>query len=121
MADDAGARITRLRVLSGPGGFSVRARTYVLAAGGIETPRLLLLSNGVQTHGLGNAYDQVGRYFMEHLAARSGVIVPTGPSCWLSRAFTLSPAACTPKLFEGSPRRDPFSLSPTRFCESGGS
>ena len=121
MADNAGARITRAARAGGPGReFSVRARTYVLAAGGIETPRLLLLSNGVQTRGLGNAYDQVGRYFMEHLAARLGVIVPTG-ELLAEQSLHMVRAACTPKLFEGSPHSDPFSLSPTRFCESGGS
>ncbi len=44
----------------------VRARFVVLACGGIENARLLLLSNGVEPHGLGNRHDLVGRYFMEH-------------------------------------------------------
>ena len=108
MADDAGARITRLRVLSGPGReFSVRARTYVLAAGGIETPRLLLLSNGVQTHGLGNAYDQVGRYFMEHLAARSGVIVPTGPELLAEQSLHIVPGSLYAEALRGQPTSRP--------------
>ena len=38
----------------------------MLAAGGIENPRLLLLSDSVQRGGLGNDRDQVGRYFMDH-------------------------------------------------------
>jgi choline dehydrogenase-like flavoprotein len=45
---------------------SVRARRYVLAAGGIENARLLLLSNDVVPAGLGNQHDMVGRCFMEH-------------------------------------------------------
>ena len=47
--------------------FRVRARCFILATGGIENPRLLLQSNQIQSKGLGNEHDQVGRYFMEHL------------------------------------------------------
>lgn len=62
----------------GEGRLHVRARSFVLAAGGIENPRLLLAS------GLGN--DQVGRYFMEHPHARGGRI--EGAAAWtLLKAF----------------------------------
>ena len=44
----------------------VAAPLIVLAAGGIENPRLLLLSNQVQSEGLGNGSDFVGRCFQEH-------------------------------------------------------
>jgi choline dehydrogenase-like flavoprotein len=47
--------------------FRARARVFVLAGGGVENARLLLLANSVQPAGLGNTHDQVGRYFMEHL------------------------------------------------------
>jgi choline dehydrogenase-like flavoprotein len=46
--------------------FHVRANRYVLALGGIENPRLLLASRSQQPHGIANADDVVGRYFMEH-------------------------------------------------------
>jgi choline dehydrogenase-like flavoprotein len=46
-------------VLHGPA-FELRARRFVLACGGVENARLLLLSN------LGNEQDLVGRYFMDH-------------------------------------------------------
>ena len=45
---------------------SVTARIYVLATGGLENARMLLLSNDVVTAGLGNQNDLVGRFFMEH-------------------------------------------------------
>lgn len=44
----------------------VSARFFVLAAGGLENARLLLLSDGVARNGLGNDRDLVGRYFMDH-------------------------------------------------------
>ena len=50
-----------------------RARQFVLAAGGVEIPRLLLLSrNEAHPDGLANSSGAVGRYFMEHLFAGSG-------------------------------------------------
>lgn len=45
---------------------SVKARYYVLATGGLENARILLLSNNVVAAGLGNQNDLVGRFFMEH-------------------------------------------------------
>ncbi|MCE3553476.1 GMC family oxidoreductase [Pseudonocardia sp. RS11V-5] len=59
---------------------SVRARFVVLAAGGIENPRLLLLSRGVRGSGLGNDRDLVGRFFAERMSARTGYIVPASPN-----------------------------------------
>lgn len=61
-------RVSGVRVATVAGSaFRVTARIVVLAAGGIENARLLLMSNRVQTAGLGNGRDVVGRYFMEHL------------------------------------------------------
>ncbi|WP_254278677.1 GMC family oxidoreductase [Haloarcula marina] len=49
------------------------AREFVLAAGGVEIPRLLLLSRSEQfPDGLANSSGLVGRYFMEHLFAGAG-------------------------------------------------
>ncbi len=76
----AGRRVTgvQVRTLAG-GAFQVVARTYVLAIGGIETPRLLLASNRHQAGGVGNQHDLVGRYFMDHPRLRSGAIVFRDP------------------------------------------
>jgi choline dehydrogenase-like flavoprotein len=67
-----------LRREDGSGCF-VRAGWVVLAAGGIENPRLLLLSRRVHHRGLGNDRDLVGRFFAERLSARTGYIVPEAP------------------------------------------
>lgn len=51
---------------------TAKARIFVLATGGIENARLLLASNRVHPAGLANAYDLVGRYFMDHPRVVSG-------------------------------------------------
>lgn len=53
---------------------TVRAARYVLAAGGLETVRLLLASREVVPEGLGNRHDVVGRYYMCHIAGTLGRI-----------------------------------------------
>jgi choline dehydrogenase-like flavoprotein len=68
-SDDSG-RATRISAASSPDRpFGVRARIFVLAAGGIENPRLLLLSRSQQADGLGNGNDLVGRFFTDHPTA----------------------------------------------------
>ena len=75
--DAAGAAVTGLRVACLSGNrFRVRAKIVVLAAGGIENARLLLLSNTRQPAGLGNGRDLVGRFFMEHPRFEAGAFVP---------------------------------------------
>lgn len=75
--DGSGSRVTGVRVSSTPGHqFTVRATAFVLAAGGIENARLLLLSRGQEPAGIGNRHDLVGRFFMEHPTVRTGYILP---------------------------------------------
>ena len=64
-ADGRTVQQLHVRTLSGRN-ITVRARQFVLAAGGIENPRLLLAANKQQQAGLGNSHDLVGRYFMDH-------------------------------------------------------
>jgi choline dehydrogenase-like flavoprotein len=78
--DEAGATVSRVRVSSLEGGaFSVSARFFVLAAGGIENPRLLLASDRTHARGLGNEHDLVGRFFLEHPRFRAATVVPSDP------------------------------------------
>ncbi|MFB6232777.1 MAG: GMC family oxidoreductase [Haloarculaceae archaeon] len=91
-AETEGARVVDRvpvqRLVTGDGGDSVAAavyatpegethrqaaRQFVLAAGGVEIPRLLLLSRDEDhPEGLANSSGLVGRYFMEHLFAGAG-------------------------------------------------
>ncbi len=58
-----GTRVTSVEGWSeSDGRFSVQARAYVLAGGGIENARLLLASRSGHPAGVGNHHDQVGRY-----------------------------------------------------------
>jgi choline dehydrogenase-like flavoprotein len=66
----------QVRTLEGRA-FRVEARVFILAAGGIENPRILLASHVTRPAGLGNEHDLVGRYFMEHLHVRLGCFMPT--------------------------------------------
>ena len=77
---DSDAEVEQLSVKTLSGNqFMVRARIYVLAAGGIENARLLLASGKEGGAGLGNANDLVGRFFMVHLVYSGGLIVPSDP------------------------------------------
>ncbi|MBW0269638.1 hypothetical protein ATM97_00465 [Nocardia sp. MH4] len=76
--DATGAHVNSVEV-TGAGGRvrTVEARIFVLAAGGIDTPRLLLASRRRVAGGIGNRYDQVGRYLIDH---RSGVVATLSPA-----------------------------------------
>ncbi len=51
---------------------TIAAPRIVLAAGGIETPRLLLAGNDARPQGLGNEHDLVGRFYQCHLEGEVG-------------------------------------------------
>jgi choline dehydrogenase-like flavoprotein len=72
----AGRRIVRVHTDKD---LAVAARFVVIATGGIENARQLLLAK------LGNEHDQVGRYYMDHPKARVGVVEtyePLAMSAW---------------------------------------
>jgi choline dehydrogenase-like flavoprotein len=81
-----GNHLVGLRVSSLRGNeFTVRAKYYVLAAGGLEVTRLMLASNDVCSDGIGNNHDLVGRFYGSHIAGELGAAVFTpkgGPLIW---------------------------------------
>jgi choline dehydrogenase-like flavoprotein len=64
-SNGAAVEKVEIRNLAGRSG-SVTARHYVVCCGGIESARLLLVSNRVESGGLGNRHDLLGRYFQDH-------------------------------------------------------
>ena len=60
-------------------GLAIDARFFVIACGGIENARLLLISKFGCRNGLGNEHDQVGRCLMNHPKESFGHIIPNRP------------------------------------------
>ncbi|MGH8627107.1 MAG: GMC family oxidoreductase [Gammaproteobacteria bacterium] len=58
--------------------FQVSAGQFILAAGGLEVTRLLLASNDVQKHGIGNHSGVLGRFYMCHLSGAVSVVAVAG-------------------------------------------
>lgn len=55
----------------------IKAEIFILSAGGIENPRLLLTSKSkIFPNGIGNQNDNVGRYYMSHLTGTFAIVKP---------------------------------------------
>jgi choline dehydrogenase-like flavoprotein len=68
--DPTAGRVVGLEIRTPSGGrHKILAQAVVLACGGFETPRLLLVSRTSHPHGLGNDRDLVGRHYMAHLVS----------------------------------------------------
>jgi choline dehydrogenase-like flavoprotein len=67
--------------------FQVRAQAFVLAAGGLENARILLLQDALQPGGLGNQHDMVGRCFMDHPAIKLGTLIPPSSAVFGQAGF----------------------------------
>lgn len=79
-SNESATVVTGLRIGTSEGRRGrVHARHYVLAAGGIENARILLLSDEVAPKGLGNDRDMVGRYFMDHPSGTLGTVQSATP------------------------------------------
>lgn len=71
--------------------FTVYADQYILAMGGIETTRLLLASNDILTEGVGNQSDNLGRFYMCHIAGNVGKLEINLPISDVRHGYELSP------------------------------
>jgi choline dehydrogenase-like flavoprotein len=86
--DDARAVEAALVALPGGRAMRVEADCFVVAAGGIQTPRLLLNSTGVRPAGIGNDRGVVGRYLSTHPKANMASLVLKRPVSTRHALFT---------------------------------
>jgi choline dehydrogenase-like flavoprotein len=77
--EGAACTAVEIRTLGGDD-LAIRADRFVLAAGGVENPRLLLLSAAEPARAPGNAGGLVGRYFTDHAFVDPGTLVLREPS-----------------------------------------
>jgi choline dehydrogenase-like flavoprotein len=66
------------------------AAHFVLATGGLEVARLLLASRDVQSDGIGNQHDVIGRYYMCHLAGTIGALRIQKPPGTVHHGYEIS-------------------------------
>ena len=90
--NESGSAVRQLEVVSLDRSrkMMVSAQQFVLAAGP-ENPRLLLSSTDQNPRGIGNDYDQVGRWWLGHLSALRGWIEPTQDLDWSLYDLTEAP------------------------------
>jgi choline dehydrogenase-like flavoprotein len=69
---------------------TAQAGQFVLATGGLEVARLLLASRDVQSDGIGNRHDVVGRYYMCHVAGTIGTLKVFGPAGAVYHGYEIS-------------------------------
>jgi len=85
---EPGSTVVSRAVAARPDGtrLEISAKIFVVACGGIENSRLLLLSRSGQNEngGLGNEHDQVGRYLMNHPKGYAGTIDVVRFPDWLA-------------------------------------
>ena len=85
--------------------FHFEAAHFIIAAGTIETSRLLLASRSQSEQGIGNAHDQVGRNFHDHLSVSAAE-----PA---SSARTALLQTLTPRIFSGTMHTPKLEATPT--------
>lgn len=98
VTDRAGSSLRQVDIRTlGGASYKAHADRFVLAGGGIENARLLLVSNSVGTEGIGNQSGFVGRCFMEHPTASAGLIHAADPHAALD---LFSPGLSNGRLVE---------------------
>jgi choline dehydrogenase-like flavoprotein len=89
-ATGSGKRIGGLVVTNDAGRhIKISGKEFVLAVGGIETPRILLSSTQLHANGTGNEHDLVGRYFQDHPWLTSSAVVRYGSASTLPTNWPL--------------------------------
>lgn len=93
--DEPGGAATGLPVRTLRGNaFRVTARDYVVAVGGLEVPRLLMLSATRDGRVIGDLGGHVGRWFMDHIEGWVGTVQLDGqPQAYLGGNIDVSRAA----------------------------
>ncbi len=113
--NEAVDRVTHVEVKTFAGvEFTVEAVRFVVACGGVENARLLLVSDADQPGGLGNGNDLVGRYFSDHPHGhRSGKLVFLDPAATRKRnALSMYGGSRPDPLAGGKRTRGVFTVTP---------
>ncbi len=99
--------------------FKIKSRIYILAAGGMENPRILLLSDTIQKNGLGNDHDLVGRYFADHyFYSNLGYLIISDPAvstAFYQRKFSMGGSRISSYLELSEKIRHEYNLLNTRI------
>jgi choline dehydrogenase-like flavoprotein len=103
---DCGQSVTGIVVTTHGGKFVVRARDVIIAAGGVESTRLLLAVQRKRPNYFGGVDGPLGRYYMGHVSGKIASIVFSDDKAiddldfqiddtktFVRRRFTLTPAA----------------------------
>jgi len=94
--------VTGIRVRSYTGREQIfAAREFIIAAGAIESVRLLLVSHSLHPDGMADQWKLLGCGFMDHVVLRAGVVV-TADACsrlrQIARAFYIGNVLHTPRF-----------------------
>ena len=87
--------------------WTLPAATVVLCGGGIENARLLLSSDNVAAHGLGNDRDLVGRFLMDHIRTPVASFRPGKTAAPLRQFASFKSPAAGNNLFQHGMRLSP--------------